>query len=110
MRPSDAYIVSDNGLSLGQHKAIIWTYADILLIGPFGTNFIKNLIKIQTFSVTKICLKMSSAKCCPFRLGLNVYGHHQTTWCTMMCDLDQYFKFSTANEEITAKEIMGDEV
>ena len=31
-------IGSDNGLSPGQHQAIIWTNAGILLIGPMGTN------------------------------------------------------------------------
>ena len=32
-------IGSDNGLSPGQHQAIISTNAGILLIGPLGTNF-----------------------------------------------------------------------
>ena len=32
-------IGSDNGLSPGQRRAIIWTNAEILLIGPLGTNF-----------------------------------------------------------------------
>ena len=31
-------IVSDNGLSPGRRHAIIWTNAEILLIGPLGTN------------------------------------------------------------------------
>ena len=35
-------IGSDNGLSPGQHQAIIWTNAGILLIGPLGTNFNEN--------------------------------------------------------------------
>ena len=35
-------IGSNNGLSSGQHQAIIWTNAGILLIGPFGTNFNRN--------------------------------------------------------------------
>ena len=34
-------IGSDNGLSPGQHQAIIWTIAGILLIGPSGTKFSK---------------------------------------------------------------------
>ena len=42
------------------------------LIGPLGINFSEILIEIQTFSLTKIRLKMSSAKCCQFRLGLCV--------------------------------------
>ena len=68
-------IGSDNGLSPGRRQAIIWTNAGILLIGPLGTNFSEILNKIQTFSLKKIRLKMSSAKCCPFRLGLNVLTH-----------------------------------
>ena len=39
---------------------------------PLGTNFSEILIEIQTFSLKKIHLKMSSAKSCSFRLGLNV--------------------------------------
>ena len=65
-------IGSDNGLSPGQRQAIIWTNAAILLIEPLGTNFGEMLIEIQTFSSKTIRLKMSSAKFCPFRLGLNV--------------------------------------
>ena len=65
-------IGSDNGLSPGRRQTIIWTNAGILLIGPLGTNFSEILIVIQTFSLKKIRLKMSSAKCCSFRLGLNV--------------------------------------
>ena len=65
-------IASDNDLSPGRRQAIIWTNTGILLIGPLGTNFNEILIEIQTFSLMKIRLKMLSAKCCPFRLGLNV--------------------------------------
>ena len=74
LRPSEHICVgkltiigSDNGLSPERRQAIIWTNAGILLIGPLGTNFSEILIEIQTFS-----LKMSSAKCCSFCLGLNV--------------------------------------
>ena len=63
---------SDNGLSPGRCQAIIWTNAGILLFGPLGTNFSEISIKIQAFSLKKIHLKMSSAKRCSFRLGLNV--------------------------------------
>ena len=48
-------IGSDNGLSPERRQAIIWTNAGI---------FIK-----------EIRLKMSSAKCCSFRLGLNVLSN-----------------------------------
>ena len=65
-------IGSDNGLSPGRRQAIIWTNAGILLIWPLETNFSEILIRIQTFSFKKIYLKMSSAKCRPFCLGLNV--------------------------------------
>ena len=65
-------IGSDNGLSPERRQAIIWTNAGILLIGPLGTNFGEILIEIQTFSLKKIRLKMSSAKCCSFCLDLNV--------------------------------------
>ena len=39
-------IGSDNVLSPGRRKAIIWTNAGILLIGPLGTNFSEILIEI----------------------------------------------------------------
>ena len=70
-------IGSDNGLSPGRRQAIIWTNAGILLIGPLRTNFIENLIGIQTFSFTKMHLKMSSAKWRPFGLGLSVLRAEQ---------------------------------
>ena len=65
-------IGSDNGLSPGRRQAIIWTNDGILLIGPLGTNFSEILIKIHTFSLKKIHLKMSSGTCRPFCLVLNV--------------------------------------
>ena len=71
-------IGSDNDLSPERRQAIIWTSAGILLFGPLGTNFSEILIEIQTFSLKKIRLKMSSAKCCSFRLGLNVLRKHKT--------------------------------
>ena len=64
-------IGSDNGLSPGRRQAIIWTNAGILLIGPSGTNSNEILIGMQTFSFTKMQLKMSSAKWRPFCLGFN---------------------------------------
>ena len=63
---------SDNGLSPGRHQAIIWTNAGLLLIGLLETNFSEILIEIHTFSFKKMCLKMSSGKCWPSCLGLNV--------------------------------------
>ena len=65
-------IGSDNGLSPGRRQAIISTNAGILLIGPLGTNFSENLIKIYTMSFRKMHLKISSGKWRPFCLGLKV--------------------------------------
>ena len=62
-------IGSDNGLSLGRRKAIIWTNAGVLLIEPFS----EILIEIYTFSFKKMHLKTSSAKRRPFCLGLIVF-------------------------------------
>ena len=39
-------IDSDNGVSPGQHQAIIWTNAELLSIGTLGTNFSENLVLI----------------------------------------------------------------
>ena len=73
LRPSDIAIIgSDNGLSPGRRQAIIWTNAGILLIGPLGTNISEIWIRIQTFWLKKIHLKMSSAKWRLFCLGHNV--------------------------------------
>ena len=80
-------IGSDNGLSPARRQAIIWTNAGILLIGPLRTNFSEILIEIQTFSLKKIGLKMSSAKC-SFLLGLNVLTsirHQFDTFATNRC-------------------------
>ena len=65
-------IGSDNGLSPDLRQAIIWTNAGILLIWPYGTNFSEILIKILTFSFTKMSLKVLSGKWRPFCLSLNV--------------------------------------
>ena len=65
-------IGSDNGLSPGRRQAIIWTNDGILLIWPLGTNFNEIWIRIHIFSFKEMVLKMSSAKCRPFCLGLNV--------------------------------------
>ena len=62
----------DNGLSPGPCQAIIRTNAGILLIEPLWTNFSEISIKIHTFSINEMHLKMSSGKWRPFCLGLNV--------------------------------------
>ena len=53
-------IGSDNGLSPGQCKAIIWTSAGIFLIWTLGTNFNEISIKFHTFSFKKMHWKMSA--------------------------------------------------
>ena len=93
----------DNGLSPGRRQAIIWTSAGILLIRPLGTNFNEIAIEIHAFSFNKMHLKMSSAKWCPFCLGLNVLrpiyttseisvwaseselGRNQNKWINVLC-------------------------
>ena len=65
-------IGSDNGLAPGRRQAIIWTSAEIMLIGPLGANFSEIMIEIFTFSFKKMRLKMSSGKWRPSCLGLNV--------------------------------------
>ena len=78
-------IGSDNGLSPGRCQTTISTNAGILLIGPLGTNFSEILIEIQTFSFPKIHLKMSSAKCQPFCLGLNVLTVNKRVEPSLCC-------------------------
>ena len=67
----------DKCLSPGRRQAIIWTNADIFSIGPLGTNFSEILIPIHTFSFKKMHLEMSSGKCRPFCLRLNVLSNHE---------------------------------
>ena len=63
-------IGSDNGLSPGRRQAIIWTNAGIVLIRTLGTNFSEILCEINSFSLSKMHLKMSSATWRLFGLGL----------------------------------------
>ena len=65
-------IGSDNGLSLAQHQAIIWTNARILLIGPTGTNITLILNQNLSIFIQEKALKLMSAKWRPLFLGLNV--------------------------------------
>ena len=60
---------------LGRHQAIIWTNAEILLIGPLETNLSEILIEIYTFSFNKMPLQMSSEKWLPFCLCLDVLSY-----------------------------------
>ena len=68
-------IGSDNGLSPIRRQTIIWTNVGILLIRTLGTNSSEILIQIHTFLNKKMHLKMSSGKCKPFCLGLNVLSY-----------------------------------
>ena len=67
-----AIIGSDNGSRPGQHQAIIWTNAGILLIRTLGTNLSEILSEIHTYSFKKMHLKRSSVKWHQFCPGLNV--------------------------------------
>ena len=71
---------TENGLSPGRRQAIIWTSAGILLIWTLGTNVSEILIKINSFSLKKMHLKMSSGRRQPSCLGLNVL----ITWYVSM--------------------------
>ena len=57
---------SGNALLPDQGEAIIWTNADLLSIGPLGTNFNEIQIAIWNFSFMKMHLKMCSVKWWPF--------------------------------------------
>ena len=85
-------IGSDNGLSPGWRQAIIWTNAGILWIGPLGTNFSEIFIEIHMSSFKKMHWKMSSAKCRPSCLGLNVIFKDRTKWLTF-CWLQKWNAF-----------------
>ena len=93
LRPRDTVCVSkltiigpDNGLSPGRHQAIIWTNAGILLIPTLGTNFSEILIEINTFSLKKMHLEISSGKRRPSCLGPNVLmtSSGQQRWCAII--------------------------
>ena len=77
-------ISSDNGLSPGRRKAIIWTNAGIWLMGPLGTNFSEISIEIHAYSFTKMHLKMSSAKWSLFCFGLIVITAANNPRCTLL--------------------------
>ena len=74
-------IGSDNGLSPGQRQAIMWTNAEILLIGPWGTNFSEISIEIYTFSFKKMHLKMLFGKWRPFCCSINVLNQGPIICC-----------------------------
>ena len=53
---------SGNGLAPLRHPAITWTSAGLLSIGLLGTNFSEIWIRILSFSLKKMDLKLLSAK------------------------------------------------
>ena len=88
-------IGSDSGLLPGRRQAIIWTNAGILLIGHLGTNFSEILIRIQTFSLKKIHLKMSvceMASILSWPQYVKTLRSEQNGWCFAgnMC-MDKYW-------------------
>ena len=64
----------DNGLSPIRRHVIICTNAGSLSIGPLGTNFNENLIKIQNFSFRKMHMILLSAKWWPCFTGVDDLG------------------------------------
>ena len=86
-------IGSDNGLSLGWHQAIIWTNTELLSIRPLGTNQ-WNVYWNSKFPFKKVHLKMSSGKCRPFCLGLNVLKQetHINIISIILCNADIIMK------------------
>ena len=54
---------SSNDLSHVQWQAITWTIADLLSIGPLGTNFSEILVKIQNFPFMKMHFKLLKIIC-----------------------------------------------
>ena len=70
-----AMIGSDNSLAPDQRQSITQTSAALLPIGPLGTNLNDIRIEIQNFSFTKMHLKISFAKWCPFCPGEDELMH-----------------------------------
>ena len=65
---------SDSGLSHIQRHAIIWTIANLLSVGPLGTNLSEIGITFKQSSFTKIHMELLSAIGRPFRFDLNVFS------------------------------------
>ena len=88
-----ATIVSDNGLSTGQHRAIIWTNAGIFSIGSLWTDIKEILFIIHIFSfkkngfknfVWKMAAILSWPHCClnvlSHRYLVNLISHPRVLW------------------------------
>ena len=81
-------IGSDNDLSPGWRKAIIWTNAGISLIEPLEINLSEILIEIYICAFTKMHVKMSSGKWRPFHLGLNMFSENGKSRDTIQWDAE----------------------
>ena len=90
-------IGSDNDLSPGWCQAIIWANHGILLIQTSGTSISEILIKIHTFPLKKIHLKMLSVKFRPFCVSLNVFK------CQENWDLISHLGWTMGNQKSGAQ-------
>ena len=54
-------LASDNGLSPGRRQAIIWTNAEMMLIGPLETNIFiqENAFENVVWKMAAICLGLN---------------------------------------------------
>ena len=76
-----ASIGSDNGLSPGRRQAITCTNADLLSVGPVGTNFSEIWIEIYSFWFKKCIWKCCLKKWRPFRISFNVLMYYDAVVC-----------------------------
>ena len=67
-------IVSDNGLSPYRRQAIIWTIAEILLIGPLGTNLSEFFYQNSNICIQENAFENVVCKLTSICLGLNVFN------------------------------------
>ena len=90
-------IGSDNGLSPGRRQAIIWTNAEILLIGPEGTKFSEILNEIHIYHsrnafenvVWKMVAILSRRQCVNCAKWWTSIGHGNKTLTKLwICQLD----------------------
>ena len=82
-------IGSCNCLLFCRCQAFGWTKATLFSIGPFRTKFNEIVTKIQHFSVQKMQLNRSSAKCQPFCFGLKVFQRsYNWGWVTIYVSIN----------------------
>ena len=87
------HICVDKLSIIGSDNDLFWTNAGILLIVPLGTNFSGILIGIQTYSLKKIRLKMSSAK--------SQVGNYATAWMDSW-RVTQQILYNFCNKSLTS--------